>query len=161
MAIYSFPPIINDDAEILILGSMPGEESLRLNQYYAHRRNSFWPIMFTLFDQEFSEDYSDRVNLLLNHKIGLWDVLASCDREGSLDSKIKNEQINDFKALFSRYLNIKVVLFNGAKARQSFKRHVKLSGQEDLVFYQMPSTSPAHAIPFEQKLDQWSIIKTL
>ena len=91
MTKYSFPPLISSSAKILILGSLPGEESLKQAQYYAHPRNAFWKIMFTVFNEAYSEDYSVKCELLLKNHIALWDMVHSGNREGSLDSDIKDE----------------------------------------------------------------------
>lgn len=160
-----FPPIAKPDAKILILGSMPGQKSLEENQYYAHPRNSFWPIICNLFSADKNLSYKARKNLLLKNKIALWDVLKSCHREGSLDSDIDHSTIepNDFKRFFSNHTKIKTVFFNGTKAEQLFNKNVlKTLGQQhqDLAYYRLPSTSPAHAaMTMEQKLKKWEIIK--
>jgi double-stranded uracil-DNA glycosylase len=160
-----FPPVTNPHAKILILGSMPGQKSLEENQYYAHPRNNFWPIMCKLLVADAALDYNDRKNLLLKHKIALWDVLKSCYREGSLDSDIDHSSIetNDFKNFFSTHHDIKAVFFNGAKAEQLFSKKVlkNLSQiHQELDYFKLPSTSPAHAaMSKEQKLLKWKIIK--
>ncbi len=119
-----FPPIAKPDATILILGSMPGQKSLDEHQYYAHPRNSFWPIMYQLFNIIDDLNYKQRKQLLIDKKIALWDVLKSCYREGSLDSDIDQTTIvaNDFNSFFEKYSKIKVVFFNGAKAEQLFRK---------------------------------------
>lgn len=158
-----FPPVSRSDAKILILGSMPGQKSLKDNQYYAHPRNSFWPIISELLGTDMSLNYRDRKGLLLKNKIALWDVLKNCYREGSLDSDIDHSSIeaNDFKNFFSNHTNIKAVFFNGTKAEQLFKKTVlKSLDQKELDYYRLPSTSPAHAtMNYEQKLLKWKVIK--
>lgn len=160
-----FPPIAKLDARILILGSMPGQKSLEENQYYAHPRNSFWPIMCELLNADKDSNYNDRKNLLLKNKIALWDVLKSCYREGSLDSDIEHSTIepNDFKTFFSKHSHVKGLFFNGTKAEQFFKKNVlKTLEQTDinLIYERLPSTSPAHAaMTMEQKLKRWEIVK--
>ena len=160
-----FPPVAKPDAKILILGSMPGQKSLEKNQYYAHPRNSFWPIMFKLLKIDNELTYNDRKTLLLKNNIALWDVLKSCYREGSLDSDIDQSTIepNDFKGFFSRHKHVTAVFFNGAKAEQLFKKNSLKSlkqAQQNLSFFKLPSTSPAHAaMTFDQKLLQWESIK--
>ncbi|OEF95800.1 DNA-deoxyinosine glycosylase [Desulfuribacillus alkaliarsenatis] len=156
--INSFRPIIDKNSKILILGSMPGVQSLANQQYYAHPRNHFWNILFNLFDLPLSNEYTERIKLLHDKGIALWDVLESCTREGSLDSKIKHENANDFHALFKEYPNIRAVLFNGGKAYTAFKKHVGLDFN-NLEFIQLPSTSPANTMNFEEKLIKWSFIK--
>lgn len=155
MKIYSFPPIWNPDCKVLILGSMPGKESLIQEQYYAHPRNTFWRILFSILNQDFSESYAVRKALLKNHQVGLWDVLQHCEREGSLDSAIKNEYPNAIVALIKESTHIKAVLFNGQKSAASFKKWIGYS-ELKIPYYILPSTSPAHAgITFQKKLDIW------
>ena len=160
---YSFEPVINDSAKILILGSMPGVKSLNEQQYYAHPQNAFWRIMAALFDFDRQAEYQQRLAYLQAADIALWDVLHSCKREGSLDSMIQSETqvANDFNALFQAYPNIRSVFFNGAKAESYFKRHILQNLKEhQLHFARLPSTSPAHAsLSFEQKLEEWAVIR--
>lgn len=158
-----FPPIAKPNATILVLGSMPGQKSLEENQYYAHPRNSFWPIICELFNSDKNLSYEQRKQLLYDNKIALWDVLKSCYREGSLDSDIDPSTIeaNDFKSFFMKHPKIKNVFFNGAKAEQLFKKEV-LNSLNNLKYYKLPSTSPAHAaVTKDQKLLEWKIIKGL
>jgi TDG/mug DNA glycosylase family protein len=161
-----FAPVSTPDASILILGSMPGQKSLDENQYYAHPRNSFWPIMFHLLDANKGLSYVQRKKLLKQNKIALWDVLESCYREGSLDSDIDHSTIkaNDFESFFKNHHKIKTVFFNGSKAEQLFKKEVlkKAVLPENLKYHKLPSTSPAHAaMSFDQKLNAWKVIREL
>ena len=161
-----FPPIANQDARILILGSMPGRKSLEEQQYYAHPRNSFWSIMNRLFNIDKGIIYEQRKKLLMENYIALWDVLKSCYREGSLDSNIDHATIetNDFNLLFQTHKNIEHVFFNGVKAEQLFKKAVLINIKKvrSLKYHTLPSTSPAHAsMTFEQKLEKWKIMKDL
>lgn len=158
--IQSFEPIIDHKSTILVLGTAPGARSLELNRYYANSRNQFWKILYTLFEEEYQEDYERRLVFLSNHHIALWDVIKHCNRKSSLDVDIKNEEVNDFKWLFNSYPNIKTVVFNGAKAYKVFKKEVGFNF-EGVEFYQLCSTSPAHAVNFEKKLEEWSIIKAI
>lgn len=160
---YSFKPIINDSARIIILGSMPGIKSLTEQQYYAHPQNAFWRIMSSLFDFDTHASYEQRLALLQSGGVALWDVLHSCKREGSLDSMIQpqTQVANDFNALFRAYPNIRSVFFNGAKAESYFKRHIMSTlAEHQLHFARLPSTSPAHAaLSFEKKLEAWRVIR--
>lgn len=158
--IHGFPPIIDEKCRVLVLGSMPSVVSLERQQYYGHKQNFFWPMMFQIFDQAYSDDYAVKQQLLLHHHVALWDVLASCEREGSLDSNITNEVPNEISGLLIKYPSIRYLLFNGGKAFQSFKRNFPALLQQ-LEYYQMPSTSPAHTMKREQKLQKWQIILTL
>ena len=156
----SFAPVCNADASVLILGSMPGKESLRQNQYYAHAQNAFWKIMGDLVGAHPSLPYEERLAALKASGIALWDVLASCERESSLDSHIRNETANDFASFFQQHPHITQVFFNGAKAEQSFRKFV-LGKQQlpPLVFQRLPSTSPAHAgMRYADKLQAWRAV---
>jgi hypoxanthine-DNA glycosylase len=160
MKIYSFPPISNKNAKVLILGTMPGVASLAINQYYGHTRNAFWKLVFTILNEPFSSDYEVRKNLALKNHIAIWDVLQACVREGSLDNAIEQEVPNDFRNFLETHPNIKFIVFNGQKAAKYFNQYVIVSNQYKLVT--LPSTSPANAgISFEQKLKEWQIIKQL
>ena len=158
--IYSFAPVAQLDARILILGSMPGKASLAANQYYAHPHNLFWPIMQQLFGADRTLPYQERLAILQAHGIALWDVLKECERHTSLDGDIVETSIiaNDFAAFFSRHQQIRRIFFNGAKAEQAFKRYVAtgLTGIEGISMLRLPSTSPANAsIPPNDKLQSW------
>lgn len=153
----AFPPLVDRDSKILMLGTMPGEESLRKQQYYGHRQNQFWKIMFSLFRIPFSEDYSERKDLVLSNKIALWDVLASCEGCGSLDSNIKNEQPNDFKQFFNKHPQVKCVVFTSRKAYDFYKKYVGFDAES--TYFTLPSPSPAHArMTLEEKTEKWKIL---
>lgn len=158
---YSFPPIAAPSANVLILGSMPGRVSLDANHYYAHPRNAFWPIMHQLFDINIELEYQQRCKLLKTHHIAVWDVLKACNRQGSLDSSIDSSTIeaNDFNDFFKSHPEIKRVFFNGAKAEQTYRRHVLKTLDKQwlsLPIVKLPSTSPAHAaLSVQQKITQW------
>jgi double-stranded uracil-DNA glycosylase len=162
LMIYCFPPIADQYAEILILGSMPGSASLDANQYYAHPQNAFWRIMGELlgFDPAVAS-YAEKTGALKSARIALWDVLHSCKRKGSLDSSIENgsQRVNDFRMFFTQYTQIRQVFFNGAKAEACFRRDVlnkQIADLQQMRLTRLPSTSPAHAtVSFMQKRDQW------
>lgn len=150
----AFPPLVSDQSTILILGTMPGMESLRLQQYYGHPQNHFWKIMFTLFNEPFSTDYEVRIALLMNYGIALWDVLHSCEGEGSADSAIVNENANDFEAFFKEYPHIRKVFFASLKAEAFYKKHVGF--RSDKVYGVLPSPSPANArMSLASKIERW------
>lgn len=158
--IYSFAPIVDRHARVLILGSMPGQASLSAQQYYAHPKNAFWRIMGDLlqFDPAVAS-YAAKTNALKSERIALWDVLQSCKRQGSLDSNIETQSqtANDFQSFFKIYQHIRYVFFNGGKAESCFKQYVLRD--HDLDFMQLarlPSTSPAYAtLSYVHKRDQW------
>jgi hypoxanthine-DNA glycosylase len=158
----SFPPIADGRSRVLVLGSMPGRESLRASQYYAHPRNAFWPILGELLGFGAELPYEARVRALRSAGIALWDVLHSCKRDGSLDASIEaaSETANDFLAFFRAHPAIRTVFFNGAKAESAFERHVAaaLAGRK-LRYRRLPSTSPAHAgMPVAKKLAAWRAV---
>jgi hypoxanthine-DNA glycosylase len=156
--VTSFKPLSLPCAKVLILGSMPGVASLTAQQYYAHPRNSFWPIMGAIAGFDATTGYDERVHALTHAGIALWDVLQSCVRAGSLDSAIQagTRVPNDFEAFFAAHPGIRLVCFNGAEAQQSYARHVlpdlNVAG---LHYVRLPSTSPAHALAPETKLAAW------
>ncbi len=152
--IHSFGPIADGKCRILVLGSIPGEESLRKGQYYGHGRNGFWYVIYALFDEEYERDYNKRTEFLLKHNIALWDVIKSCERQGSLDSHIKDPVINDFAGFFKEHPGIKHVFFNGQKAYGLFKSNIGF-GFKGVSFSYLKSTSPANAITYEEKLKDW------
>lgn len=161
-AIHCFPPIENAAARVLILGSMPGKESLRAQQYYAHPRNAFWSILGELVGATPTLVYDARAEVLKSAGIALWDVLASCTRDGSLDSAIDaaSSEPNDFASFFSAHPGITRVYFNGAMAESSFRKLVLPSlAIRPLHYQRLPSTSPANAaIPYQRKLEAWRAI---
>ena len=158
----SFPPVIGPNSRILIIGSMPGEASLRVQEYYAYPHNQFWRIIFEVFEQgRPPHDYTDKKNTILRHGLGLWDSLAACERTGSLDGNITCPQANDFPALLAQYPQIHTLLFNGQAA---FKFYKQALGLPSKTYHIMPSTSPAHAaLTYTQKLQVWqaALLETL
>lgn len=155
-------PIVDSATRVLIVGSMPGKQSLEKQQYYGNPRNHFWPIMGELLEIAIPNDYTERIALLKNNAIGLWDTIATCEREGSLDAAIRNEKPNDFQTLFEQYPNIQLVLFNGAKAFEVFKKHIGLELLNGRAYKKMPSTSPIpgkNIKTFTEKLEDWRIIQ--
>ena len=153
--IYSFIPIADFQSKVLILGTMPGKESLRMSSYYAHPQNAFWKIAFTLLNAPFSTDIIQRKELLLKNRIALWDVLESCTRSSSLDTDIKMERPNDLNEFLFSHPNISHIFFNGKGAAGYFRKYFPDVTLDKQV---MPSTSPAHAIKWESKLEAWRAI---
>lgn len=151
-----FPPVLDQHTRILILGSFPGEASLAAQQYYAHPRNQFWRLLSAVLgDDLVSLPYERRLEQLLSHRIGLWDVIALCEREGSLDTAIRRAQANDFACLKEQAPGLFRVCFNG-KTSGKFAPRFAEAGFDTLV---LPSSSPANAqFSFEQKLGQWKDI---
>lgn len=153
-----FPPIADRHARVLILGSMPGKESLRAQQYYAHPRNAFWKIMGDLFGATPELAYADRTRILKAAGIAVWDVLATCTRSSSLDADIDpaTMEMNDFADFYRRHPHLNRVFFNGAMAEKFYFKHIGSNLSANLQYQRLPSTSPAHAgMPYEQKLYYW------
>lgn len=164
--LQGFAPLSDSRARVLVLGSIPGTASLRLGQYYGHPRNSFWPIMAALFGFDAAAPYAQRVAALLNRRVAVWDVLAACERPGSLDADIvaASTQPNDFADFFARHTQIRRVCFNGAMAESLYRRHVvpQLGHQPLLEFVRLPSTSPAHAgMSLSAKRVAWQAVHPL
>ena len=158
----SFAPNADLNARVLILGSIPGRESLKAERYYAHPRNQFWKIMATLLGFAPDMPYAQRLLALQHHGIALWDVMHSCERAGSLDASIEPDSIeaNDFATFFHNHTSIRAVFFNGATAQATYNKYV-LPGllALPLQYTRLPSTSPAHAsLSFDQKLSAWKCI---
>lgn len=155
--ISSFPPIVNKNSKILILGSIPGIKSLEMQQYYAHPQNKFWKIIFEILNEEFTTNYRQRIEILEKHHIALWDVIDTCERKGSLDSEIRNEEANKIEELLQNFPNIKAIFCNGQK---SHKNLLEILGKKfRLPIIVLPSTSPAHArLSYFDKLKLWYII---
>lgn len=156
--IYSFAPISDARSKVLILGTMPGKESLRMNEYYAHRQNAFWKIIFQLHNIPFSTEYQVKKEVLLQNRIALWDVLKVCTRKSSLDNDIRMEVPNDFNSFLFSHPGISNIFFNGNVAARYFRKYFPNISLPNQV---LPSTSPAHAIKWEQKLAVWQVIKTI
>lgn len=157
--INSFPPIASDTAHLLILGSMPGIASLRVGQYYAHPQNLFWPLLGEILGFDARLAYEDRVAYLHAAEIAVWDVLASCQRVGSLDAHIDpaSAEPNDFAGFLAAHPAIRHVCFNGAAAEALYRRHVLPGLSVPIDYQRLPSTSPANAsITLSTKQAAWS-----
>ncbi|HEY0202048.1 MAG TPA: DNA-deoxyinosine glycosylase [Burkholderiaceae bacterium] len=166
MRLQGLPPIVSPATRLLVLGSFPGARSLALQQYYGHPQNHFWRILGALWSIDLQGmDYAQRAQVLHAHGLGLWDVYASCEREGSLDTAIRNAEVNDFSALARDCPALVAVAHNGG---ESFRhtRHVAAAlgpRAAGVAFYKLPSTSPANASwSFERKRAAWAeVLQTL
>jgi hypoxanthine-DNA glycosylase len=152
----ALPPLVRSDTRLLILGSFPGVASLRVQQYYGHPQNHFWRILQAIWPSTAvsteAVSYQIRSEWLLSKKLGLWDVYASCEREGSLDSNIRQAVLNDFSTLKLLCPDLQAIAHNGG---ESFK-HSKHTALLGVPVYKLPSTSPANASwSFERKLAAW------
>lgn len=146
------PPILDERAETLILGSFPSPASLAARHYYAHRQNQFWRIMAALLGEPLVEsDYAAKQAALRRHRIGVWDVYSHCRREGALDAAIKNAEPNDFSRLVIAAPHLRRVCFNG----QTAGKFVRLFADRGYETHVLPSTSPAYTLAFERKLTAW------
>lgn len=150
-------PVAGPGARLLILGSFPSVASLQAQQYYAHPRNHFWPILSAIWGLEGERSlaalpYAERLPIAMKHGLAIWDVYAACEREGSLDSAIRDARLNDLVGLQRRLPTLAAIAHNGGESA----RHMKITKQLGLPVCQLPSTSPANASwSFERKLAAW------
>lgn len=142
--VHSLQPVADANSRILFLGSMPGTASLAASQYYGHARNHFWPILYRLHGVEApDESYEDRLRFALTHGYALWDTIASCEREGSLDVDIREVEPTDIPGLLRVYPNIEVIVCNGGKSYDTLKKHHGESPEvKSRTVLKLPSTSP-------------------
>ena len=152
MICRSFEPVYAPEAKVMIVGSMPSVKSLADAQYYAHPRNAFWPILFEVFGMEPTVDYEAKKELIRTNHLVLWDVAGVCEREGSLDSNMRDIQYNDFASLYEACPHIHTVLCNGGTAHSLFMKS-GYAGNRRVI--RMPSTSPAYTMAYEKKLAAW------
>ena len=152
--LVAFPPVFREDARVLVLGSMPSVASLAGGFYYGHPRNAFWRILADVYHAPIPETIEAKRVLLIEKRVALWDALNACRREGSLDSAIREPELNDFGALFRACPGIRKVLFNGETARRLFMRS-GASLPAGCAWAVMPSTSPAYTLNYGKKLALW------
>jgi len=159
---HPFPPNVDEHCDRLVLGTMPSVKSLSDLQYYAHPRNAFWNIMGDLFGFERDETpYKERLDILRSNGIALWDVLAGCTRDGSLDSNIRNSIPNDFAGFLAQYPHITRIYFNGQAAYNFYRRSYGKLYQQKLILEVLPSTSPANAqLDYREKLKKWMVLSS-
>ncbi|HMO48547.1 MAG TPA: DNA-deoxyinosine glycosylase [Rubrivivax sp.] len=154
--LHGLPPVISRHTRLLLLGSFPGAASLAAGQYYAHPRNQFWPLLSALLGEDLlALAYDQRLQRLRARGLGLWDVIAECEREGSLDSAIRQARCNDLAGLLQRAPRLAAVAHNGGESA----RAMRITGQLGLQVFRLPSSSPAHAgWSFERKLTAWRAV---
>jgi double-stranded uracil-DNA glycosylase len=147
--------VVDTHARVLILGTLPGEESLKMKRYYAKKTNTFWRIMGDLLG-DLPDGYEDRLKCLKKSGIALWDVCLSCERAGSLDSRIVTSTVvaNDFGTFLRTYPSIRLICFNGSTAEKLFRRKVN-ADFSGIRYELLPSSSAAHAITYERKSIVW------
>ena len=161
MKSHGFGSVARDDARVLILGTLPGKISLECGEYYAQPRNAFWRIMGELTGAIPTLPYGDRLRLLKENGVALWDVCAAGRRSGSSDSAIQLSTVepNDFSGFLRTHSCVGLICFNGKKAKEIYDRKVVEKPPrvfERLRYAVLPSTSPAHAaMSYEQKLSRW------
>lgn len=152
-----FDPVVDADTRLLILGSLPGDASLRAARYYAHPRNAFWRLLGGVLGEDLDTlAYEARLERLKARRIGLWDVIASAERSGSLDAAIRSPQAADLRGLVAGLPELRAVAFNGGLAARLGRRI--LEDHADLVLLDLPSSSPAHARPLAEKAARWAAL---
>jgi double-stranded uracil-DNA glycosylase len=158
----SFAPFVDSRARILILGTLPGEESLRLQRYYGNPRNLFWRVIADVFSEPHVIEYEQQKAMLRRNRIAIWDVLHSAERIGSLDSAIRNPIPNDISKLLVDYPRLRTVAFNGLRAQTLFRQFIAKTltiPHEKLRIEALPSTSPTPArqpVSYQEKVARWS-----
>ena len=153
-----FEPVVDANTRLLILGSLPGDASLRAGQYYGHPRNAFWRLIGGVVGRDLvALSYEDRLAALRTAGVGLWDVIASAERPGSLDAAIRAPEAADLRGLVATLPALRAVAFNGGKAAK-LGRAVLADRSEGVALIDLPSSSPAHARPFEEKAAAWAAL---
>jgi len=154
------PPVGSRDARLLILGSLPGEASLREQRYYAHPQNQFWRLLGSAIGDELSAmAYDDRLARLARRGIALWDVVGEARRLGSLDGAIRGATPNRLLDFVATHPRLRAVAFNGKAAARLGR--MALSGCGAIELIDLPSSSPANTVAFAVKLEQWKILGPL
>lgn len=159
-------PLVSKGPRILILGSLPGDESLRRQEYYGNPRNLFWQVIAGVYGAPVPESYEEKKSLLFKHHIALWDVCAAAERKGSLDSNIKNTEFNDLAGFIKKYPTIQIIVLNGGKAKTEYRRYIRAHRMEmlDPEEFFFTSTSPlsiSAGWPLERIVEQWKQILTV
>lgn len=154
----SFTPVLPEKPRVLILGSMPGGQSLEKQEYYGNPRNHFWNILFVLFHQTPLQDYEAKLDFVKEKGIALWDTIGKCYRRGSLDANIMDEEPNNIIELTEQFPSIKLIACNGGKAYDTFKRNFPMEQLTGVDVIKLPSTSPIpgrYTKTFEGKVEEW------
>ena len=145
----AFPPIARSNAKVVVLGTGPSRVSLEKQEYYGHPTNAFWPLMHRLFADPI-DTYEEKIQLLLRHRIALWDTLCRFEREGSLDCGYRKVEPNDLVPFLKAHESVQAVAFTGKKAQEFYRRFIAWYPPE-IVFCALPSPSAANTMPFAQK----------
>ena len=156
LRLQGLAPAAGPATRLLLLGSFPGEASLAAQQYYGHPRNQFWPLLSAIWRVDLTPlAYADRLQALVDHGLGLWDVYASCRRQGSLDSAIRDAVPNDLPGLAARLPQLRAIAHNGGESA----RAMRVTGALGLPVHRLPSSSPANASwSFDRKLAAWAAV---
>ena len=154
----SFAPVVGEDALLLVLGSLPGEESLARGQYYANPRNQFWRLIGEVIERDLvGLAYESRLEALLAARVGLWDVVASASRRGSLDGAIRGHSANDLPALLGRLPDLRAIAFNGATSARIGRQSAE--GATAVELLTLPSSSPAYTLSYTAKREAWLALR--
>jgi TDG/mug DNA glycosylase family protein len=154
---FGLPPIARADARLFILGSLPGDASLSARRYYAHPTNQFWRLLGQAIGEDLQPlSYEERLRSLANRRIGLWDVIASASRRGSLDQAIRSADHNSVEQLLNDYPELKALAFNGSTAASAGRRLLGATARLSLV--DLPSSSAANTRPFVEKAQAWAVL---
>ncbi|MDQ7811529.1 DNA-deoxyinosine glycosylase [Brevundimonas sp.] len=152
-----FAPVVDANTQLLILGSLPGDASLKAGQYYGHPRNAFWRLIGDVVGRDLAAlPYEDRLTALKAAGVGLWDVIASAERPGSLDAAIRSPEAADLRGLVAELPKLRAVAFNGGKAARLGR--AVLAGATGVTLIDLPSSSPAHARPLAEKAAAWAVL---
>ena len=155
---FGLPPIASPDARLFILGSLPGDASLAARRYYAHPRNQFWQLLGYVLGEELHDlPYEERLDRLAARRIGLWDVVASATRRGSLDQAIREAEHNRIDRLLHDYPGLQAIAFNGGKAAAVGRSLI--DGSSTVALIDLPSSSPAYTRSFEEKAQAWEVLR--
>ena len=152
------PPVARSDARLFVLGSLPGDASLAARQYYAHPTNQFWRLLGAAIGEDLkSLDYPDRLERLAERRIGLWDVISSAARPGSLDQAIRSAQNNMIETLLQEFPDLRAIAFNGATAAAAGRALIEQEA-DGIALIDLPSSSAANTRPFEEKAKAWAAL---
>jgi hypoxanthine-DNA glycosylase len=149
--------VVDQRTRLVVLGSFPGVASLRAQRYYDHPRNQFWRILGAMWGVASLHEslYESRLDFMLAHGVGLWDVYGACEREGSLDADIRQGELNDFDWLAAHCPTLRAVAHNGGESH----RHARHTEKRGWTVHKLPSTSPANASwSFDRKLAAWRAV---
>ncbi len=155
-AVHSLAPIISQESRILILGTLPGEKSISIDQYYADPRNQFWRIIYNVYDEiDIDNQYEHRVEFLLKRELAIWDILKIANRQGSLDKNIQNELLNDIPKLLKQYPNIQCIILAGKKATKLFEKYYPNIGVKTVSLPSTSATPGKYVKPIDEKIQLW------